>query len=146
VTTSAACCRIRSGLSAWLQLAPCHGLYPTSPPLTKGRDEQGDASRTPGHFPHGRKTHQPLLQRAFQEMTRPNLPTHLGEDPKKCLITTEVTTTFFISPCTPIAYTAFLRPIAVSRFKYSNTANRSPLVRGCVQPFISRNYTRVCGT
>ena len=34
---------------------------------------------------------------------------------KKCLITTKVTTTFFISPCTPISYTAFLRPTAVSR-------------------------------
>jgi len=35
---------------------------------------------------------------------------------KKCLITTEVTTTFFIPPCTPISYTAFfLRPTAVSR-------------------------------
>jgi len=26
---------------------------------------------------------QPLLQRAFQEITCPNLPTRLGEDPKK---------------------------------------------------------------
>ncbi len=34
---------------------------------------------------------------------------------KNCLITTEVTTTFFIAPCTPISYTAVLRPIAVSR-------------------------------
>ncbi len=34
---------------------------------------------------------------------------------EKCLITTEETTTFFISPCTPISYTAFLRPTAVSR-------------------------------
>jgi len=50
-------------------------------PLTKGRDDQGEASRKPGHFSHGRKTHQPLLQQAFQEMTRQNLPTHLGEDP-----------------------------------------------------------------
>ena len=36
---------------------------------------------------------------------------------QKCLITTEVTTTFCISPCTPIAYTSFLRPTAVSRVK-----------------------------
>jgi len=43
---------------------------------------------------------------------------------KKCLITTKVTATFFISPCTPIAYTAFLRPTAVSRFKRSS--NRFP--------------------
>jgi hypothetical protein len=35
---------------------------------------------------------------------------------KKYLITTKVTTTFFISPCTPISYTAFLRPTTVSRF------------------------------
>jgi len=34
---------------------------------------------------------------------------------KKCLITTKVTTTFFISPCTPISYTAVLPPTAVSR-------------------------------
>jgi len=34
---------------------------------------------------------------------------------QKCLITTEVTTTFCISPCTPISYTSFLRPTAVSR-------------------------------
>ena len=33
----------------------------------------------------------------------------------KSLITTEVTTTFCISPCTPISYTSFLRPTAVSR-------------------------------
>ena len=33
---------------------------------------------------------------------------------KKCLITSEVTTTFFISSCTPISYTTFLRPTAVS--------------------------------
>jgi len=51
-------------------------------PLTKGRDNQREASKKPGHFSHGRKTHQTPLQRAFQEMTRPNLPTHLGEDPK----------------------------------------------------------------
>ncbi len=36
---------------------------------------------------------------------------------KKCLITTEVTTTFCISPCTPISYTSVLRPTAVSRLK-----------------------------
>ena len=42
---------------------------------------EGEASRKPGHFSHGRKTHPPRLQQAFQEMTRPNLPTHLGEDP-----------------------------------------------------------------
>ena len=35
----------------------------------------------------------------------------------KCLITTEVTTNVFISPCTPISYTCVLRPTAVSRFK-----------------------------
>ena len=34
---------------------------------------------------------------------------------KKCRITTEVTSKFFISPCTPISYTAVLRPTAVSR-------------------------------
>ncbi len=34
---------------------------------------------------------------------------------QKCLITTEVTTTFCIAPCTPISYTSFLRPTAVSR-------------------------------
>ena len=38
---------------------------------------------------------------------------------QKCLITTEVTTTFCISSCTPISYTAFLRPTAVSRLKVS---------------------------
>ncbi len=43
---------------------------------------------------------------------------------KKCLITTEVTTTFFISPCTPISYTAFLRPTAVSRMIYTHVLNR----------------------
>jgi len=36
---------------------------------------------------------------------------------KKCLITTEVTTNFLISPSTPISYTAVLRPTAVSRLK-----------------------------
>jgi len=36
---------------------------------------------------------------------------------KKRLITTEVTTIFFISPGTPISYTYILRPTAVSRFK-----------------------------
>ena len=36
---------------------------------------------------------------------------------QKCLITTKVTTTFCISPCTPIACTAFLCPTAVSRLK-----------------------------
>jgi len=34
---------------------------------------------------------------------------------QKGLITTEVTTTFCIAPCTPISYTSFLRPTAVSR-------------------------------
>ncbi len=34
---------------------------------------------------------------------------------KKCLITTEVTSTFCLSPCTPISYAAFLRPTAISR-------------------------------
>ena len=53
----------------------------TYSPPTKGRDDQGEASRKPGHFSHGRQTHQPLLQQAFQEITRPNLPTHLGVDP-----------------------------------------------------------------
>ena len=42
---------------------------------------------------------------------------------QKCLITTEVTTTFCISSCTPISYTAFLRPTAVSRF---NRLSESP--------------------
>ncbi len=36
---------------------------------------------------------------------------------QKCLLTTEVTTTFCISPCTPISCTSFLRPTAVSRIK-----------------------------
>ena len=36
---------------------------------------------------------------------------------KKCLITTEVTTTFCIAPCIPISYTSVLRPTAVSRLK-----------------------------
>ena len=36
---------------------------------------------------------------------------------KKCLITTEVTTTFCISPCTPTSYTSLLRPAVVSRLK-----------------------------
>ncbi len=40
---------------------------------------------------------------------------------KKCLITTEVTTTFCISPCTPISYTSVLRPTAVSRLKAVTT-------------------------
>ncbi len=35
---------------------------------------------------------------------------------KKCLITHKVTTNFFISLCTSIPYTSFLRPTAVSRF------------------------------
>ena len=53
---------------------------------------------------------------------------------KKCLITTEVTTTFCISPCTPISYTAFLRPTTVSRFTRDRTprawhaTHRQPLV------------------
>ena len=46
---------------------------------------RGRSSVTPQErlatFPTVEKTHQPLLQRAFQEITRPNLPTHLGEDP-----------------------------------------------------------------
>jgi len=52
---------------------------------------------------------------------------NLGQAPrkiKKCLITTEVTTTFFIAPCTPISYTAVLRPTTDSRFM------QSPLWRG----------------
>jgi len=36
-------------------------------------------------FPRS-KTHQPLLQQAFQDMTRQNLPTQLGEVPKKIKI------------------------------------------------------------
>jgi len=40
---------------------------------------------------------------------------------QKCFITTEVTTTFCISPCTLISYTAFLRPSSVSRFKKKPT-------------------------
>jgi len=51
---------------------------------------------------------------------------NLGQAPRKiqkCLITTEVTTTFFISPCTPIAYTAFLRPTAVSRSNPKDNAS-----------------------
>ncbi len=43
---------------------------------------------------------------------------------KKCLITTKVTTTFFISPCTPISYTACLRPTAVSRMTVTETHRR----------------------
>ncbi len=37
---------------------------------------------------------------------------------QKYLITTEVTATFCISPCTPISYTSFLCPTAVSRFTH----------------------------
>jgi len=39
---------------------------------------------------------------------------------QKCLLTTEVTTTFCISPCTPISYTSFLRPTTVSRVTHFN--------------------------
>ena len=38
---------------------------------------------------------------------------------QKCLITTEVTSTFCIAPGTPISYTAAWRPTAVSRFTWS---------------------------
>ena len=48
---------------------------------------------------------------------------------KKSLFTTEVTTTFFISPCTPISYTSFLRPTAVARLKNSATG-----FFGCLNP------------
>jgi len=39
---------------------------------------------------------------------------------KKCRITTEVTTNFFISPGTPISSTLVLRPTAVSRINEMN--------------------------
>jgi len=42
---------------------------------------------------------------------------------QKCRITTEVTTTFCISLCTPISYTSFLRPTAVSRLNKPNQAS-----------------------
>jgi len=51
---------------------------------------------------------------------------NLGQAPhkiKKCLITTEVTTTFCISPCAPMSYTAFLRPTAVSRLNGPQSKN-----------------------
>jgi len=35
---------------------------------------------------------------------------------QKCLITIKVTTTFFVSRCTPISYGSFWRPTALSRF------------------------------
>ena len=74
------------------RMAAARSLPRALPYLAKGRDDQGEASRKPGHFSHGRKTHQPLLQRAFQDMTRPNLPTPLGEDP--LLICQQVLMTF----------------------------------------------------
>jgi len=64
----------------WPTPLPKRFCAPASP-LTKGRDDQRDASRKPSHFFHGSKIHQPLLQQAFQEITRQNLPTRLGEDP-----------------------------------------------------------------
>ncbi len=60
---------------------------------------------------------------------------------QKCLITTEVTTTFCLSPCTPIAYTAFLCPTAVSRQK--NGTNQSRL--GAVEYFTPLATTRPTG-
>jgi len=67
----------------------------------------------------------------FQSQAKFNLETAVGSQKsaqalgapgkiKKCRTTTEVTTTFFISPCTPISYTCVLRPTAVSRFKASD--------------------------
>ena len=58
---------------------------------------------------------------------------NLGQAPgptwqnKKSLITTKVTTTFFISPCTPISYTVFWRPPAVSRLNF---------LIDCTDPFL----------
>ncbi len=44
---------------------------------------------------------------------RPNSGSYFCSTPK-------VTTTFFISPCTPISYTSFLCPTAVSRFNITS--------------------------
>ncbi len=78
---------------------------------------------------------------------------------QKCLITTEVTTTFCISPCTPISYTAVLRPTAVSRLKkgvslrqgYGRQASGVPCLRrsGFAQagrPFVVLTYSRTLRT
>jgi len=46
---------------------------------------------------------------------------------KKCLITTEVTTNFLISPGTPISYTTFLRPTAISRMMLDNGEILNPV-------------------
>jgi len=55
--------------SVCLWVAPCHGLYPTSPPLTKGRDDSREVPRKPGNVPHGKNTHKPFsskpLRKAF---------------------------------------------------------------------------------
>ena len=48
---------------------------------------------------------------------------------KKCLITRKVTTTFFISPGTSIASTAFLCPTAVSRLKNQPASSCPKLFR-----------------
>ncbi len=50
---------------------------------------------------------------------RPNRGRYFCANPK-------VTTTFCISPCTPISYTAFLRPTAVSRFIAGESAPSIP--------------------
>ncbi len=42
----------------------------------------GSSPNRVGNFWGFSLPHQSLLQRAFHDMTRPNLPTHLGEDPK----------------------------------------------------------------
>ncbi len=64
---------------------------------------------------------------------------NLGQAPRKiqkCLITTEVTTTFCISPCTPISYTAFLRPTAVSRLNGPQSTNPQ---HSCAMPRVFLN-------
>ncbi len=43
---------------------------------------------------------------------------------KKFLITTKVTTPFFISPCAPISCTSFLRPTAASRMMVASGIGR----------------------
>ena len=46
-----------------------------------------------------------------------------------CCASPKVTTTFCISPCTPISYTAFLCPTAVSRLNHLTMCAKRPLAR-----------------
>ncbi len=68
VTTSAVWCRSPSGLSACPRLARGLGLYPTYPPLTKGRDDRREASRKPGHFSHGEKSTTLFSREPFRKL------------------------------------------------------------------------------